>query len=217
MRGDRLMTAEPAATPQADLYARACAVAPGGVDSPVRAFGAVGGTPVFMASGSGAYLTDTCGTSYVDLVCSWGPMILGHAHPAVTSALSQAIGRGTSFGTVTPGEIDLAEEIIGRMPVEKIRLVNSGTEATMSALRLARGYTGPPLVVKFPGCYHGHVDALLAAAGFGVATFALPDSPGLPSAVTTQDIVLPYNHPETGPQAFAENGGGIPSRITQAC
>jgi glutamate-1-semialdehyde 2,1-aminomutase len=163
------MTAEPAATPSADLYARACAVAPGGVNSPVRAFGAVGGTPVFMASGSGAYLTDTRGTSYVDLVCSWGPMILGHAHPAVTSALSQAIGRGTSFGTVTPGEIDLAEEIIGRMPVEKIRLVSSGTEATMSALRLARGYTGRRLVVKFAGCYHGHVDALLAAAGSGVA------------------------------------------------
>src|SRR6266851_4236206 len=142
MRGDRLMTAEPAGKPSADLYARACAVAPGGVNSPVRAFGAVGGTPVFMASGSGAYLTDTCGTSYVDLVCSWGANILRDPHPGGTRGPRQAHRPGTSFGTVTPGEIDLAEEIIGRMPVEKIRLVNSGTEATMSALRLARGYTG---------------------------------------------------------------------------
>src|SRR6266700_5142920 len=129
-------------TRSGELFARASAVLPGGVNSPVRAFGAVGGTPVFMASGRGAYLTDVDGNSYVDLVCSWGPMILGHAHPAVTGALADAIGRGTSFGTVTPGEVDLAEEIIGRVPVEKIRLVSSGTEATMSALRLARGYTG---------------------------------------------------------------------------
>jgi len=211
------MTPEIAGEPSADLYARARAVTPGGVNSPVRAFGAVGGTPVFMASGSGAYLTDTCGTSYVDLVCSWGPMILGHAHPAVTSALSQAIGRGTSFGTVTPGEVDLAEEIIGRMPVEKIRLVNSGTEATMSALRLARGYTGRRLVVKFAGCYHGHVDALLAAAGSGVATFALPDSAGVTGTVTAETIVLPYNDPEAVRQAFAENGGDIACVITEAC
>src|SRR5262245_17860202 len=122
------MTATTWHTSSGELYTRARAVLPGGGNSPVRAFGAVGGTPIFMASGSGAYLTDTSGTSYVDLVCSWGPMILGHAHAEVTSALSEAIGRGTSFGTVTPGEVDLAEEIIGRMPVEKIRLVNSGTE-----------------------------------------------------------------------------------------
>ncbi len=168
----------------ADLYARACAVLPGGVNSPVRAFGAVGGTPVFMASGEGPYLTDVDGNTYVDLVCSWGPMILGHAHPAVTSALCQAARMGTSFGTVTAAEVELAEAIIARTPVEKVRLVNSGTEATMSALRLARAYTGRRLVVKFAGCYHGHADALLAAAGSGVATFGLPDSPGIPPAIT---------------------------------
>src|SRR5260370_26517550 len=198
------MTSDLAAGPtNAELFARACAVLPGGVNSPVRAFGAVGGTPVFMASGQGPYLTDTVGNTYVDLVCSWGPMILGHAHPAVVAALRRAAGLGSSFGTVTRAEVELAEEIVARAPVQKVRLVNSGTEATMSALRLARAYTGRRLVVKFAGCYHGHVDALLAAAGSGGATFGLPDSPRVTRAVTGETGVLPYNDTAAVTQGFA--------------
>jgi glutamate-1-semialdehyde 2,1-aminomutase len=199
------------------LYERACAIIPGGVNSPVRAFGAVGGEPVFIASGSGPYLTDTNGKRYVDLVCSWGPMILGHAHPEVLAAVTAAAGRGTSFGAATLGEVELAEQIAARAPVDKVRLVNSGTEATMSAVRLARAFTGRRLVVKFAGCYHGHVDALLAAAGSGVATFALPDSPGVTGAAAGDTLVLPYNDTAAVASAFAAHGSQIACLITEAC
>lgn len=200
-----------------ELLKQAKQVIPGGVNSPVRAFRSVGGTPRFIASAAGPWLTDVDGKKYADLMCSWGPMILGHAHPAVLAAVTQAATDGFSFGTPTEREVRLAEELVARVePVQAVRLVNSGTEATMSAVRVARGFTGRSVIVKFAGCYHGHVDALLAAAGSGVATFALPDSPGVPPSSAAETIVLPYNDLAAVEQAFATRGHEIAAVITEA-
>jgi glutamate-1-semialdehyde 2,1-aminomutase len=198
------------------LFARASAVIPGGVNSPVRAFRAVGGTPRFIASASGAHVVDADGRDYVDLVGSWGPMLLGHAHPEVLAAVREALARGTSYGAPTEAEVELAEEIVGRTPVDQVRLVSSGTEATMSAVRLARGVTGRDVVVKFAGCYHGHVDALLASAGSGLTTLAVPGTPGVPETATALTRVLPYNDTVAVAALFAEEGERIACVITEA-
>jgi glutamate-1-semialdehyde 2,1-aminomutase len=198
------------------LFERAMAVVPGGVNSPVRAFRAVGGTPRFFVSGHGPYVVDADGQDYVDLVCSWGPLLHGHAHPAVVEAVQAAVARSTSFGAPCEPEVALAEEIVRRTSVEQVRLVSSGTEATMSAVRLARGFTDRDLVVKFAGCYHGHVDALLAAAGSGVVTFGLPGTPGIPAAATAATLVLPYNDESAVRAAFAEHGDRIACLVTEA-
>ncbi len=189
---------------------------PGGVNSPVRAFRAVGGDPPFIERGAGARLTDVDGRTYIDYVGSWGPLILGHAHPDIVAAVERAARRGTSFGAPTAGEVELAEEICAAFPsIEKVRLVSSGTEATMSAIRLARAATGRKTIVKFEGCYHGHNDSLLAKAGSGVATFNLPDSAGVPEEFVRFTLTLPYNHLNAVEQVFAERGSEIAAVIVE--
>jgi glutamate-1-semialdehyde 2,1-aminomutase len=199
-----------------ELFDRARALIPGGVNSPVRAFQAVGGTPRFMSRGRGPYLFDADGRRYVDLVCSWGPLLHGHAHPEVVAAVRAAAADGTSYGAPTRAEVDLAAEIVARTPVERVRLVSSGTEATMSAVRLARAATGRAKLVKFAGCYHGHVDALLAEAGSGVATLGLAGSPGVTAATAGETIVLPYNDLAAVAEVFAAEGERIAAVITEA-
>jgi len=187
------------------LFARAVELIPGGVNSPVRAFRGVGGTPRFIKSARGATITDVDGKTYIDYVGSWGPTILGHAYEEVVAALQRAAANGTSFGAPTELEIELAQEVIDAVPsIEMVRMVSSGTEATMSAIRLARGVTGRTRIIKFEGCYHGHGDSLLVKAGSGVATLGLPDSPGVPAVLAENTITLPFNDTRALEQAFAE-------------
>jgi glutamate-1-semialdehyde 2,1-aminomutase len=198
------------------LFARAIELIPGGVNSPVRAFRGVGGTPRFIKSAQGATMTDVDGRTYIDYVGSWGPMILGHADEEVLAALRDALVRGTSYGAPTELEIEVAEEICRAVPsIEMVRMVNSGTEATMSAIRLARGVTGRTLLVKFEGCYHGHGDSLLVKAGSGVATLGLPDSPGVPASLAQNTLTVPFNDAAALAQVFDEHAGKIAAVIIE--
>jgi glutamate-1-semialdehyde 2,1-aminomutase len=198
------------------LYARAQELIPGGVNSPVRAFRSVGGTPRFIRRGRGCMLTDADGNEYIDYICSWGPLILGHCFPPVVEAVREALENGSSFGAPTEREIELAERIIAAVPsIEMVRLVNSGTEATMSALRLARGFTGRTLTVKFEGCYHGHVDSLLVKAGSGVATLGISGTAGVPEEFARTTIALPFNSVSALEAAFQKHGGQIAAVIVE--
>ena len=200
----------------AELFARAVELIPGGVNSPVRAFRGVGGTPRFIREARGATMTDVDGRTYVDYVGSWGPMILGHADPEVIAALTDALARGTSYGAPTELEIEMAEEITDAVPsIEMVRMVNSGTEATMSAIRLARGVTGRTKLVKFEGCYHGHGDSMLVRAGSGVATLGLPDSPGVPPALAAETLTVPFNDPDALTRVFDEHGAHVAAVIIE--
>jgi len=198
------------------IHARAQQLMPGGVNSPVRAFKAVGGDPVVIAYGKGARLWDADGNEYIDYVASWGPLILGHAHPAVVSVLQKAAERGTSFGATTEVEVELARMVCDCVPsIERVRFVNSGTEATMSALRVARAFTGRDKILKFEGCYHGHSDALLAKAGSGIATLGLPDSAGVPAAFTNETLLAPFNDRAAVEEVFEKHAGTIAALIVE--
>jgi len=199
-----------------DLFRRAQQIIPGGVNSPVRAFRSVGGTPLFLARGEGSHVFDVDGNGYIDYVGSWGPLLLGHRHPAILSALEKALETGTSFGAPTEAEVELAAAICDAVPsIEMVRLVNSGTEATMAAIRVARGFTGRDLIVKFEGCYHGHVDSLLVKAGSGVATLGIADTRGVPRAFCDTTLALPYNSAEAVEQAFHAHGEQIAAVIVE--
>lgn len=199
-----------------ELFAEAQKLIPGGVNSPVRAFGSVGGEPVFMERGSGCLLYDVDGNEYVDYVLSWGPMIVGHAHPRVTNALKKAIEKGTGFGTPTAPEVELAGMVRSAFPsMELVRMVNSGTEATMSAIRLARGFTGRDKIIKFEGCYHGHADSLLVKAGSGAATLGIPDSPGVPADLARHTITAPFNDLEAVKRIMESDGNDIACIIVE--
>ncbi|MFU8813764.1 MAG: glutamate-1-semialdehyde 2,1-aminomutase [Pseudomonadales bacterium] len=203
-------------TKSAELIARAARSIPGGVNSPVRAFKGVGGNPIFFERGEGAYLTDVDGNRYIDYVGSWGPMILGHGHREVVEAVKAQADKALGFGAPTELEIELAEQVISMVPsIERVRMVNSGTEATMSAIRLARGFTGRDLIVKFDGCYHGHSDSLLVKAGSGVLTLGIPNSPGVPAAVAAQTLSLPFNRLEPLAEAFRDYGDDIAAVILE--
>ena len=203
-------------TTSAQLFKRATKHIPGGVNSPVRAFKAVGGTPIFIERSEGPYIFDCDGKRYIDYVLSWGPMLMGHNHPAVREAVIRQSAKGLSFGTPTELEIELAERICGIMPgMDLVRMVNSGTEATMSAIRLARGYTGRDTIVKFEGCYHGHSDSLLVKAGSGALTLGVPSSPGVPAALAEHTLTLTYNDTDGLRQAFAKHGSQIACAIVE--
>src|ERR1700675_1961276 len=198
------------------LFARAQKLIPGGVNSPVRAFRGVGGSPPFIARGEGSHIFDVDGNEYIDYVGSWGPLLLGHRHPVILDALREALESGTSFGAPTEREVEMAEAICDAVPsIEMVRLVNSGTEATMSAIRVARGFTGRDLIVKFEGCYHGHVDSLLVKAGSGVATLGLPHSPGVPKSFSDTTLALPFNATDALEAAFQKHGDQIAAVIVE--